>query len=123
MQSILNWLVIDRRVDYTETCTLLGSPVGLVGAQMEVKTPLSCIEYRRLNRITLPKFRTNDMYARTNKKFGKCKYFSKLDLSKGYWQIPVAEEDDYKTAFGTPDGCYKCLRMPFGMMNSGATLV
>ena len=33
--SISNWLVIDRPVDYTETCTLLGSPAGLVGTQME----------------------------------------------------------------------------------------
>ena len=31
----------DRRMDYTETCTPLGSPAGLVGAQMGVKTPLA----------------------------------------------------------------------------------
>ncbi len=55
--------------------------------------------------------------------FGKSRYFSKLDLSKRYWQIPVAKEDVYKTAFFTPDGCYECLRMPFGTMNSVATLV
>ena len=44
-------------------------------------------------------------------------------MSKGYWQIPVAGEDKHKTAFVTPDGCYEFLRMPFGMKNSGATLV
>ena len=32
------------------------------------------------------------------------KYLSKIDLTKGYWQIPVAPEDVYKTAFVTPDG-------------------
>ena len=26
-------------------------------------------------------------------------YFTKIDLSKGYWQIPVQEEDVLKTAF------------------------
>ena len=31
----------NRRMDYTETCTPLGSPAGLVGAQMGVKTPLA----------------------------------------------------------------------------------
>ena len=51
------------------------------------------------------------------------KYLSKIDLSKGYWQVPVAPDDVYKTAFVTPDGQYKFLRMPFGMVNSGATLV
>ena len=30
LQSISTWLVIDRRVDYTETCTLLG-PTCWVG--------------------------------------------------------------------------------------------
>ena len=53
----------------------------------------------------------------------KSRYFSKIDLSKGYWQIPVAEEDVRKTAFVTPDGQYKFRRMPFGTKNFGATLV
>ena len=46
-----------------------------------------------------------------------------IDLSKGYWQIPVADEDIHKTVFVTGDGCYQFLRMLFGMKNSGATLV
>ena len=51
------------------------------------------------------------------------KYLSKIDLTKGYWQIPVAPEDVYKTEFVTPDGQNEFLRMPFGMVNSGAALV
>ena len=35
----------------------------------------------------------------------------------------MADEDIHKTAFVTRDGCYEFLRMPFGMKNSGATLV
>ena len=54
---------------------------------------------------------------------GKSKFFSKIDLSKGYWQIPVAKEDVFKTAFVTPDGAYEFLPMPFGMKNSGTTFV
>ena len=53
----------------------------------------------------------------------KKKFLSKIDLTKGYWQIPVAPEDVHKTAFVTPDGQYEFTRMPFGMVNSGATLV
>ena len=45
-----------------------------------------------------------------------------MDLTGwGYWQIKVAEEDIPKTAFMTPDGHWEFLRMPFGMVNSGAT--
>ena len=35
----------------------------------------------------------------------------------------MAPEDVHKTAFVTPDGQYEFTRMPFGMVNSGATLV
>ncbi|GFN91636.1 Zinc finger protein [Plakobranchus ocellatus] len=52
----------------------------------------------------------------------KDQYFSKIDLSKGYWQIAVRKKDIPKTAFVTMDCHYEFLRMPFGMLNSGATL-
>ena len=35
----------------------------------------------------------------------------------------MAIENVYKTAIMTPDGQYKFMRMPFGMVNSGSTLV
>ena len=43
-------------------------------------------------------------------------YLTKLDLSKGYWQIPVAAEDIPKTALVTPDGSHEFVKMPFGMI-------
>ena len=61
---------------------------------------------------------TADLFQR----LGKSKYYSKMDLSKGYLKIPVAEKDIEKTAFVTPDGTYDFLRMPFGMKNLVATL-
>ena len=50
-------------------------------------------------------------------------YFSKFNLSKGYWQVTIPEEDIQKTAFVTPDGSYEFLKMPFGMVNSAATFM
>ncbi len=50
------------------------------------------------------------------------RFFTKIDLSMGYWQVPVPPGDIHKTAFPTPDGVCEFLRMPFGMVNSGATL-
>ena len=82
-----------------------------------------CVDYRKLNLVTVadpaPMTTTEDLFG----KLGKCQYYSTIDLSKGSWQIPVAEEDIHKTAFVIPDGGYEFLRMSFGMKNSGATLV
>ena len=43
-------------------------------------------------------------------------------MSKGYWQVTIPEADVPKMAFVTPDGSYESLKMPFGMVNSAATL-
>ena len=66
-----------------------------------------CVDYRKLNLVTVadpaPMTAAEGLFG----KLGKCQYYSTKDLSKGYWQIPVAEEDIHKTAFVTPDGCHE----------------
>ena len=52
---------------------------------------------------------------------GDSQYMSKLDLSKGFYQIPIREQDCVKTAFCSPYGKYQFTRMPFGLCNAPAT--
>ena len=54
----------------------------------------------------------------TSELHGK-KFFSKVDLMKGYHQIPVADEDVQKTAVITPFGLFIFPRTPFGLKNAG----
>ena len=50
-----------------------------------------------------------------------CESLCFLDAFSGYHQIMMAVEDQEKTAFITPKGCYCYTRMPFGLRNAGAT--
>ena len=77
-----------------------------------------CVNYRRLNSISkadaYPMPRIDELIDG----LGKARYISTLDLAKGYWQVPVAVEDQPKTAFTTPFGL---TRMPFGLKGAPAT--
>ena len=81
-----------------------------------------CIDYRKLNLRTI-----KDAYAipridDTLHLLAGAKYFTKLDLKSGYWQVELKEEDKPKTAFQVgPLGFYECNRMPFGLCNAPAT--
>ena len=44
-----------------------------------------------------------------------------LDAFQGYHQIPLATDDQEKTAFVTPMGNYHYKVMPFGLKNAGLT--
>ena len=80
-----------------------------------------CIGYKRLNAETVmdayPMPRVDD----TLDQVGQATYITTLDLAKGYWQVPAAEEDRHKTAFITTKGLYQFEMMPFGLYGAPAT--
>ena len=78
-----------------------------------------CGDYRRLNAETTDdKYPVKTLTDFNNKLSGKT-IFSKIDLLKGYHQIPVNENDIGKTAVITPFGLYIFPRTPFGLKNAG----
>ena len=49
---------------------------------------------------------------------GDYKFFSKLDMKSRFWQIPIEDEDRYKTAFVTIEGLYEWNVLAQGLKNS-----
>ena len=80
-----------------------------------------CVDYRRMNALSrvdsYPMPRIDEMIDR----LGRAVYITTLDLTKGYWLVPVAKRDQPKTAFTTPFGLFQFQRMPFGLQGAPAT--
>lgn len=77
-----------------------------------------CLDPKKLNdalmreRYELPTFEelTHNMVG--------ARYFSILDASKGFWQIPLSNRASRLTTFITPYGRFRFLRLPFGLKNA-----
>ena len=79
-----------------------------------------CIDYRKLNAETEKNSYPIPLIRDLLDEMGRSKVFSTMDLKSGFWQLPVAEEDQPKTAFRCHLGLFQCKRMPFGLCNAPA---
>lgn len=80
-----------------------------------------CTAFRKVNNVTkadsFPLPRMEDCVDRV----GNAKYVTKLDLLKGYWQVPLTQRASEISAFVTPDSLLQYSVLAFGMQNAPAT--
>ena len=80
-----------------------------------------CVDYRQLNSVTIKSVYPIPEPQSLFDCLSDSKYFSTLDLSSGYYQIPLSRENAKKTAFATRLGQFEFTRMPFGLCNAPST--
>ena len=80
-----------------------------------------CVDFRMLNRVTIFDAEPMSNPEQIISSLTRDLFFSKVDCSKGYWQIAMNHSDIEKTAFSTPSGLFQFLRMQFELVNAGAS--
>ncbi|XP_066460899.1 zinc finger protein 850-like [Eleutherodactylus coqui] len=80
-----------------------------------------CNDFRKLNEVykldSYPMPRVDELIESLE----HARFFSTLDLTKGYWQVPHTDEAKEKTAFSTPEGLFQYVCLPFGLHGAPAT--
>ena len=79
-----------------------------------------CVDFRRINSLTRQTPFFMPRVEEVIEGIGKAKYISKLDLAKGFYQVPLTDEAQPKTAFTCHRGAFQFTRMPFGVKNAPA---
>ena len=104
--------IIERVTEPTEWCAPM-VPVQKSNGKLRI-----CVDLRRLNsavkrsRFVLPTLED------ITPKLAGAQYFSKLDASTGFWQIPLHPDSAKLTTFMTPFGRFCFKRLPFGITSA-----
>jgi hypothetical protein len=80
-----------------------------------------CVDFRNLNRDSEKDNYPVPPMEQLLHTVSRSDIFSLLDEFSGYNQVLVSEEDRLKTTFRTKWGTFAYKRMPFGLINAGAT--
>ena len=96
---------------------------GLVLVRKKDGSLRVCVDYQKLNQDTIPDRypmpRVDELVDTIGRRKGR--YFSTLDMMKGYHQVKMDEQSKCKTAFTCHRELFQYRRMPFGLTNAPVT--
>ena len=76
------------------------------------------IDPKDLNKALLREYHPMCTIEEVATRTDKSKFFTVLDANMGYFQIELSEESQHLTAFNTPFGRYRYLRLPMGVSSA-----
>ena len=79
-------------------------------------------DFRMLNFQTIPDTYSLPLIEETLSKLRGAKYFSKIDLTEGYWNFMLDKESQTYTGFELNEKSYVWRRMSIGLVNFRATM-
>ena len=80
-----------------------------------------CIDFRKLNAATRKDHFPLPFIDQMLERLAGHAYYCFLDGYSGYFQIPIAPEDQEKTTFTCPFGTFAYRRLAFGLTTAPAT--
>ena len=79
-----------------------------------------CTDLRYINRYTIPSEYRSPRQEDILNRMSRAKFITTLDFCQGFFQIPIREQDRYKTAFRFQSKIYEWNVSPFGLCSSTA---
>eukprot|EP00798_Chlamydomonas_sp_ICE-L_P030045 gene30045-biopygen15901 len=104
----------------TPSSSPYGAPIMIIAKPGGVGYRVVC-DWRALNNITIKNRYPLPRIDETIDRLSGATIFSSLDLTSGYYQIRISDEDAPKTAFTTPIGQYEFKVLGMGLANAPAT--
>lgn len=77
-------------------------------------------DYRPINAVTIQQAWSMPHVESELMDLSNSKFFAKLDLCQGYWQMPLDPESQHLFSFITPRGIFQPTRTTQGVMNGGS---
>ena len=101
--------IVDEPTEWVNSMVVVPKPSGEVRICLDSRDSNFAVKREHYQMPTLDE---------TTSQLAGAKYFTVLDATAGYWNVPLSKEASILTTFQTPFGRFCYLRMPFGICSA-----